>query len=366
MSVLTSRPVLRWTVPAAVLVAAVGAGTAGRVLTADAAPTLPERSAAQLLVDLQTTKPAGLSGTVTQKADLGLPNISLGTGSQGSSEFQSLVSGTHTLRVWYGGEDRQRIALLGTLGESDVVRNGRDVWTWSSSKNAATHTRLPEGSPAARPKPAPTDLPSTPQEAAEAALAALDPTTVVSTDGSATVAGRDAYELVLRPRDAASRVASVRLAVDAKEKVPLRVRVYARGSSSPAIEIGFTQVDFAVPAAQQFRFVPPPGVTVKETPAKRDGRGAPDDADARTRPRIVGTGWTAVAVLSGVRMPTSSGRRPDGGQLDAVLGSLPRVSGDWGSGRLVSSKLFSALLTDDGRVLVGAVDPSKLYAAAAK
>ena len=35
------------------------------------------------------------------------------------------------------------MALLGTLGESDVVRNGRDVWIWSSKDKTATHCTAP-------------------------------------------------------------------------------------------------------------------------------------------------------------------------------------------------------------------------------
>jgi outer membrane lipoprotein-sorting protein len=367
VSVLTSRPALRWAVPAGVLVVALGAGATGRMLVADAAPALPERTAAQLLVDLQTARPDGFSGTVVQKADLGLPNLPINTGSQGSSDFNALVTGTHTLRVWYGGEARQRVALLGTLGESDLVRNGRDLWAWSSEKNTATHTRLPERSTGAEePRPTPTDLPSTPQEAADAALAALDPTTSVTTDGTATVADRAAYELVLKPKDTASKIGQVRLAVDAEEKVPLRVRVYARDATTPAIEVGFTQVSFSVPPAQQFRFTPPPGATVKEEQADTpDPSKLPRGLAQQARPEVVGKGWTSVVVVRNVDPSASAGTRAEGGtQLDAVLGSLPRVSGDWGSGRLLTSKLFSALVLDDGRVLIGAVDPEKLYEAA--
>ena len=50
--------------------------------------------------------------------------------------------------------------------------------------------------------------------------------------------------------------------------------------------------------------------------------------------------------------------------MSKLLGGLPAVSGDWGSGRLFTSKLFSVLLTDDGRVLAGAVTPERLYQAA--
>ena len=40
------------------------------------------------------------------------------------------------------------------------------------------------------------------------------------------------------------------------------------------------------------------------------------------------------------------------------------MSGAWGSGRLLQTSLVSVLITDSGRVFVGAVQPSVLYAAA--
>ena len=375
MSVFTSRPALRWAVPAGVLAVAIAAGSAGKVLTADAAPSLPPRTAAQLLVDLQTAKVDGLSGTVVQRADLGLPSLpgSVG-GDSGSSSFNSLVTGSHTLKVWYSGEDKQRLALLGTLGESDVIHNGRDVWTWSSDGNTATHRVLTERSGAKTPRPTPsglpTPLPSTPEQAADAALAAIDPTTKVTTDGTASVAGRSAYELVLSPRDTASLVGQVRVAIDATEHVPLRVRVYAKGASTPAAEVGFTQVSFTKPADEQFQFTPPPGTKVTEAkpddntmPKDQTPGTMPKDPTAGTRPTVVGKGWTAILVANDVKLPSGS---EGNGQFGAILNALPRVSGSWGSGRLLTSSLFSVLITDDGRALVGAVTPQKLYAAAAR
>jgi hypothetical protein len=54
-----------------------------------------------------------------------------------------------------------------------------------------------------------------------------------------------------------------------------------------------------------------------------------------------------------------------GEQAGQLLGLLPTVSGDWGSGRLLKTRLVSVLLTDDGRLLAGAVNPQRLYEAAA-
>ena len=375
MSVFTMRPALRWLVPLAVTAVVLTGGAAIRTLTASADPTLPPRSPAQLLVDLQTARLDGLSGTVVASTDLGLPKLPTG-GGQGSSELSSLVSGSHTLRVWYAGPDSMRIALLGTLGESDVISTGRDVWTWTSANNTAEHRVLPvlgaDSEPASRPPLDPSALPRTPQEAADAALAAIDPTTLVSSGSAARVAGRPAYELVLQPRDTASLIGGVRIAIDATEHVPLRVQVYPAGSDTAAIEVAFTQVSFARPDPAQFRFNPPPGATVVEVPAPTaDGPSAPDPTKtpgAAPPAAVIGTGWTSVLVLRAPQQqsaPASTQTPEDPRGTGALLGSLPTVSGSWGSGRLLTGRLFSLLLSDDGRILVGAVRPDALYRAAA-
>jgi hypothetical protein len=58
-------------------------------------------------------------------------------------------------------------------------------------------------------------------------------------------------------------------------------------------------------------------------------------------------------------------RQGTAAQLQGMLSLLPKTSGAWGSGRLLSGTLFSAVITDDGRVAIGAVSPQRLYAALA-
>ncbi len=355
MSIFATRPALRWLVPVAVTAVVVGGGAAARSIAASADPSLPPRSAAQLLVDVQTATLDGLSGTVRTNADLGLPELpDVGNGA-GSTDLTQLLSGSRTARVWYSGPDKVRVALLGTLGEADVIRNGADVWHWDSRSKKAVHSTIS----ADQPKPT---VPKTPQDAADLALRALDPTTTVSTGAGARVAGRDAHELILTPKDTTSLIGQVRMAIDAKEHVPLRVQVFAKGAGQSAFEVAFTQVTFDRPNDSQFTFNPPPGTTVEEagqSPADR-AAGAPQPAS-----KIIGTGWTAVVQAS---LPAASGasREEQGGRASAqsVLDSLPRVSGDWGTGRLLSGKLFTVLLTDDNRVFAGAVSPERLYEAA--
>jgi outer membrane lipoprotein-sorting protein len=364
MSVMSSRPALRWLVPAAAVAVVVGGGAAVGTLAATAEPSLPPRTAKQLLVDLQTARLEGVSGTVVQSADLGLPKLpALSGGGSGSADITSLLTSTNTLRVWYSGPDKARVALMGTLGETDVIRNGKDVWMWSSKENKAVHATVSDADTRSHGL---ADLPITPQEAADRALAAVDPTTEVTVGRSATIAGRDAYELVLAPRDKASLVGQVRIAIDAVEHVPLRLEVYPKGSDQTAFQIAFTQVDFARPDDEQFRFNPPPGATVEESktlpePGKPDlgklepGKQPklPDDAGVTTD----GTGWTTVVVVKG----DEAGKPSDDAEAAQVLGMLTPVSGAWGSGHLLSGRLFSVLLTDKGDVYAGLVAPERLY-----
>ena len=96
----------------------------------------------------------------------------------------------------------------------------------------------------------------------------------------------------------------------------------------------------------------------------------PNSAD---RPKVVGKGWGSVVVakvtlaeaLAGASGSTGTAADRNMAQLTKFVGMLPKVSGKWGSGRLMAGSVFSALLTDDGRLVVGAVKPEGLYAALA-
>jgi outer membrane lipoprotein-sorting protein len=363
MTAPTQLRLLRWGAP--VVAAAAVAAVASGVFTAQAGPSLPTKTAGQLLVDVQGAQVDGLSGTVVQDSELGLPQLpQLGGSGGSSSSLTSLLTGSHTLRVWYAGDDKQRVALLGSLGETDVVRNGANAWVWSSESNSAQHFAVPAG---AAGKQEADQLPAgvTPQQAADMALKALDPTTKVSTSSTTSVAGRSAYELVLAPKDDRSLVGQVRLAVDSATSVPLRVQVFGKNSGNgPAFSVGFSSISFDVPSAAQFSFNPPPGAKVTEGTLPTHPRPSAGAAErAKAAISTVGTGWTTVAVLPG---PGTSETTQKGGGLAPFLDQLPRVSGSWGTGKLMQSTLLSALLTDDGRLLVGFVPPDVLYSAAAR
>ncbi len=418
-SVLERRPALRWLAPGVAL-ATIAAVAVLRPAVADASTGLEPLTPRDLLVKAQQAAPVPMSGTVTQRFDLGLPDLPRSmTGHPGTASLASLVSGTHTGRVWYGGPQQARLAMVGQGSESDIVRNGADLWVWSSSEKTARQYVLPpsagagSGTAGSSPSTSPNTSPSGPTSAqrqahrdamaahglpdptdpgavADWALRQVDATTTVETTTVDRVAGRSVYGLVLTPKQSNSLIASVRLALDGETFVPLSVQVNSIKQDKPAIDVTYTDVSFDKPENSVFEFSPPPGADVTRTDlsdkapnAARPGtpghgghRGhdAPGARAAKEaspyRPVVTGSGWGCI--VAG-RMPTESFQAyatadgPPPNPLESVrkfTALLPEPPG--GGGRVLDGTLFSAVLTDDGRYAVGPVAAEALYAALPK
>ena len=97
-----------------------------------------------------------------------------------------------------------------------------------------------------------------------------------------------------------------------------------------------------------------PGTTGKAPSKKTPSSHAEGD-----RPDLVGTGWTAVAVLHGVDLGALGQDQTAG----AVLRGSTTVKGSFGSGRLLRTALVSVLVVGD-TAYVGAVNPAVLEQAA--
>jgi outer membrane lipoprotein-sorting protein len=360
----------RWAVPGVAVVAVGGAIAASAVTVAQAEPALAPKTPAQLLAQVAAVQrvPA-LTGAVVETPSLGLPRLP-NVGNPAS--LTSLVTGSHLIKVYWRDQSHYRLAVPQTMNETDFIRNGKTGWLWESASNSVTKFAL-----GGRGKQAPGDglPPLTPQQAASQALNAVGKTTVVSVESTLSVAGQAAYQLVLAPKDSRSTIATVRIAIDGKTGVPLRVQVFAKGSASPAFQIGYTSISYVAPAAANFAFTPPPGAAFQDTtsrPAGRPARQAPAEGTYGT----FGHGWLTVAELPGSLIAGSraASPAPSGGSgtaafgadsqaaLHAFLGGGTQVRGTWGAGRLIHTSLFNVLVVGN-EVYAGAVQPSVLYAA---
>jgi outer membrane lipoprotein-sorting protein len=346
----------RWAVPAGVLVVTGGVLAGSLISAAQAAPGLPSRTPAQLLAQVADATTPPLTGTVVETTSFGLPQL---PAAGNPTSLSSLLTGSHTIRVWYANPQHFRLAVPQSLSESDVIRNGQTAWMWQSTLNKVTKFSLPAKAPARAAVPA---QPVTPQQAAQQVLAAVGPTTAVSVSSNVTVAGQAAYALVLAPKDHRSLVGQVQIDVDGRNGVPLRLQVFARGASAPAFQVGYTAIQFVTPAAADLSFTPPPGSAVSQVNMGSGGHGQAPGTSGYT---VIGKDWLTVLELPAAALNSPKASGDSAAVLNALLGSAARVHGAWGSGRLLRTSLVSVLITDSGRAYVGAVEPSVLYAAAA-
>jgi outer membrane lipoprotein-sorting protein len=356
----------RWAVPAGALVITGGVIAGSVISVAQAAPGLPAKTPAQLLAEVADSTTPPLTGTVVETASFGLPALPA-TGNPTS--LSSLLTGSHTVRVWYSSPEHFRLAVPESLSESDVIRDGSTAWLWQSTLNKVTKFTLPAHQPAkaqALPK-----QPLTPQQAAQQVLAAVGPTTTVSVASNVTVAGQAAYALNLAPKDPRSLIGQVQIAIDGGNGVPLRLQVFARGASTPAFQVGYTAIQFVAPAPADLSFTPPPGATVsQENLAGASAHGKAGSAPSGVT--TIGSGWLTVlklpssALTPGTPAGPVKGSSPDDSAavLRTMVVAAAPVHGAWGSGRLLRTSLVSVLITDQGSAYVGAVQPSVLYAAA--
>jgi hypothetical protein len=362
MTTLRRMPKLLWLVVAAVVAGGTVVGVAAQ---ATSSPNLPPVTAAQLIASLakgvssQTT----VSGEVRVHLDLGLPQLPLDELGKSVSAITSLL-GDHHLRVWRS-PDGIRVADLLLGAERDLYVSRTNAWAWDSASSTAYHlasspTPLP---PFVAPSP-PTGAPD-PTQATKWTLHAIGPTTSVTVGRTASVAGRDVYVLRIEPRTADTLIGRVEIAVDAERRIPLRVDVFARGASKPAVDIGYTTVGFDPIDPSLFAFVPPKGAKVVDL-AKPAGwtsyqpltPGSAPEAQLRAAVsksmfKTFGTGWTTVAAI---RTPSLSALMAPSGKNGGI---------DLRQFLPFSGTLFSVRLVDRGDHqwwLVGAVPQATLAA----
>jgi outer membrane lipoprotein-sorting protein len=397
------RKAARYVVPVTVM--GVAAATIGLVpaLADSGDPDLPKITAQQLIEKIAKSDVQQLSGTVKISTDLGLPDLgglesslmsgAAGQGEGGSSadptaKLTELASGTHTLRVAADGPDKQKLSLLENAAEYSLVHNGKDVWGYDSKSNEVYHGTASESPDHEKEQP-----PATPKDFAEEALKAVDDTTSVTVDGTAQVAGRDAYKLVIKPKQSGSTVGAISVAVDSETGMPLKFTLTPASGGAAVVDAGFTQVSFAKPAASTFDFTPPKGAKVTEEDAgkgsdKDFGKDFGKDAEKgfdkgfeKGGPRehapkagedlgkghdgmkTIGEGWSSIATFDTGGEGVPSGQA--GGEFGGFIDSLgDKVTGKFGSGTVFSTRLINALVTDDGKVYVGAVTKDALVKAA--
>jgi hypothetical protein len=350
-----------------------GAALAPALSGAAQPPQLPPASVHQLVREAAQAPSPAFSGTLTWSTDLGLSDLSslqseLGVSPANGGGFNpvSLLSGDYHLKVWVDGAKAEHVALItGQESEVDVVRNGSQIWLWDSSNQSVLHLVAPakalaKTSAGARSTPS-LPLP-TPSQLATSVLAQLTKTTSLTVGSGVWVAGQPAYQLLVSPKGATgSTVRQISIAIGSKGQlagVPLQVAVYAKGVTTPALELGFSSITPGAPPAGELSFVAPPGSHVV-TRDLGSGSGVFNSGLTGIHVSTAGHGWATVAEGTSSTLA--------GASAQAQLGPLTspvRVGSQ--QARLFSTYLLNVLFLPDGRYYAGFVGPAVLEAAASQ
>jgi outer membrane lipoprotein-sorting protein len=394
--------------PAVVAPSVIAAGLVIVPLQANAID-LPDLTPAEVLTMAQGANVTAFSGVILKTTELGLPELEFSSMVDQQSidqmsekmpeEFADfipqvldqnlitqaveLIAGSHTIRV-YAADEMMRVQILDPMAQRDLIVGESTVWMHDFDKAIAYKLDFDRAELEAMAVDAEADLLNylaeagktlaTPQEITTELLAAVDEGASIEVGIDHRVAGRGAYQLIVTPDAAESTVDYATLSIDAETGIGLQVQVYAKGQEEPAVSIGFESISFATPDASLFEFTAPAGTTIvdaneiaKELEAIEgfdkaalqekletaqlegiDKESLKAEYEAmENAPEILGEGWASVLSVSGMtdQLPM------DMLENELFEGLITEVEG----GKLFSTPLVNILITDNGRVLAGAV-----------
>jgi outer membrane lipoprotein-sorting protein len=318
-------------------------------------PTPPPKALPQALQDaLAAPEPDGITARIKFTNNLFPSGALVG---QAASALLSGASG----RLWLTNDGRGRLELQSDAGDAQVVWNHSEVTVYDASSNTVYRAKLPVHQQEQKD--------TAPPSVAEIAsfLKAVAQHADVSGARPRNVAGRPAYSVSVSPKHDGGLLGSAELAWDAARGVPLRIAIYAQGSSSPVLQLEATHVSYGAVPDSDVSIAPPAGAkTVDLAPPsgehpKVKSVGGLDAVQAAAGFRVVApdtlvglprqdvrlVGKAALVVyghgLGAIVVVERAADTAAPGKSGGMLSSLPTVSLDGATGHELATQLGTVL-----------------------
>lgn len=242
---------------AAIAIAATGGG-----------PTPPPKPLANAVHDaLSAPRVQGVSARVHFTDDLIGESVL-----EGSDPLLGGASG----RLWASADGRLRLELQadvskGSAGDFQVLVDEGSFTVYDPGTETVYRGTLPQHEHSTSDEAGKDEPPSLAriQEGIEEATQHAALSGAIPSD----VAGRAAYTLHVSPQANGGLVGGAELAWDAANGTPLRAALYAKGESSPVLELSATEVSFGPVPDSVFEVTPPPGAKVVDLNPSAGGEG---------------------------------------------------------------------------------------------
>jgi outer membrane lipoprotein-sorting protein len=239
-----------------VAVAALAAGSSALAVAASGGggPTPPAKPLANAIHDaLAGAAPDGIT------ADIRFTNKLFPSGALTGAAGSALLSGA-TGRLWATDDGRGRLELQSGAGDAQIVWNADKVTAYDATSNTVYTFTLPKHASTAAGS-ADTGTPPALSEITTF-LSELSKQATVSDAQPDNVGDQPAYTVTVSPKHDGGLLGSAELAFDAARGIPLRIAIYAQGSSSPALALEATHVTYGSVASSTVDVTPPAGAKV--------------------------------------------------------------------------------------------------------
>ncbi len=365
---------------AIVVVVAAGGAFAVAATGGSGATPAPKPLAQAIHDSLAGQQPAGIT------ADIGFTNKLFPSGAITGQAGSALMSSA-TGRLWVNANGG-RLELQSDAGDAQIVWSKTKVTVYDATLNTAYTADLPQDTSTTR-----TDTVPSVDEITKFLTELGQHWTVSSADPSNT-GGQESYTVRVSPTHDGGLLGSAQVAFDALRGVPLKVAIYATGSSSPVLALEATNVSYGDVPNSDVQLAPPAGAKIVDLSSQAQGSGtsgsstppvtglaavtaaapftvvAPDTLVGLPRQdvRLVG-GKTVIAVYGqGLGAIVLVERAPDTGAKKASpLDALPQVTIGTATGHELATQLGTVLTWDSAGVsyvLAGSLPSAAAEAAA--
>jgi outer membrane lipoprotein-sorting protein len=200
-----------------------------------------------------------------------------GSSVQGADPLLTGASG----RLWATSDGQLRLELQadsnaeGATSDSQVLSDGHRWFVYDSGSNTVYKGTIPadhRGADGGSSKEQPPSL-----DQVKKGIARLAEHAAVGGAEPTDIAGQPAYTVRVVPKSNAGLLGGAELAWDATHGTPLRAAVYAKGDSSPVLELKVTDISYGAVPSSVFDVTPPPDAQVTDvSPPAHQGNGASD------------------------------------------------------------------------------------------
>jgi outer membrane lipoprotein-sorting protein len=254
MKFLRTAPTRRLLAMIAGLVIAVAAGAAIAVAATSSGP-VPKREPLATALHRALTAP----GVTQISARISFTNNLISSADFTGETADPLLQGTPTGRLWMS-KDALRLELQSDNGDAEVLVRDGSFWISDPASNTVYEGTLPKDSSSSSTKSAGKEGPPSIaqlQKEITRLMGRVDLAGAATSDPE-DIAGRPAYSVRISPKHSGGELGALQLGWDAVKGIPLDVAVYARGNSTPALELKVTDISFSS-SPSDFDITPPAG-----------------------------------------------------------------------------------------------------------